>query len=170
MSVSKEEICLRKNKRKRVDIVNIRMTKMEIVKESSFLYEADGENRRVTTPENAFDLVKNMFKGLDREIFVAAYLNTKNEPTAISKISVGSLNNSIVHPREVLKIAIISNANSFIIYHNHPSGDYKNPSKEDIKITNRLKEAGEIVGINLIDHLLIYEDNFTSMKENNYIF
>lgn len=101
---------------------------------------------------------------------VAAYLNTKNEPIAVSKISIGSLNASIVHPREILKAAILSNAASFILFHNHPSGGCLNPSKEDITITKRIKEAGELIGIDLIDHLIVYEDRFISFKENSYVF
>lgn len=159
-----------RNQRKRVDIVTIRMSKLELVKESSFFYESGGERRKIISPRNAFDLVENMFKGLDREMVVAAYLNTKQEPLAISKISIGSLNSSIVHPREILKAAILSNAASFILYHNHPSGDYRTPSKEDISITKRIKEAGEVIGIQLLDHLIVYEDKFMSMKEHNYLF
>lgn len=158
-----------KNQRKRVNIVTIRINRMDLVKENSFLYESEGEKRRITNSRNAFDLVKDMFRGLDREVMIASYLNTKNEPMAVSKISIGSLNTSIVHPREILKIAILSNAASFIIYHNHPSGDYLTPSREDISITKRIKEAGKIVGINLLDHLIIYEDKFMSMNENGYI-
>jgi DNA repair protein RadC len=157
-----------KNQRKRVDVVTVRIERMEMVKESSFLYESDGERRKVSSPKQAFDLVKNMFKGLDREMMVAAYLNTKNEPLAVSKISVGSLSTSIVHPREILKAAILSNAAGFILYHNHPSSNL-DCSKEDMNVTKRVKEAGEIIGINLIDHLIIYEDRFMSMKENHYI-
>lgn len=159
-----------KNQCKRVDVVTIRVQRMELVKESSFLYQSLGEKRKVTSPKNAFDLVKDMYKGLDREMMIAAYLNTKNEPLAVSKISIGSLDSSIVHPREILKAAILSNANSFIIYHNHPSGDCYTASKEDLEITKRLKKAGELIGIKLIDHLIVYEDRYMSMKENNYIF
>lgn len=155
--------------RKRVEIVTIKISNMKMVKESSFLYESDGERRKVKSPKQAFDLVKHMFKGLDREMMVATYLNTKNEPLAVSTISIGSLNGSIVHPREIFKVAILSNAANFIIYHNHPSGDYAHPSKEDIIVTRRLKEVGEIIGINLNDHLIIYEDSYMSMKKNNYM-
>ena len=159
---------MRKNQRKRVDIVTIKMSKMELVKEGSFLYESDGEKRKINSPRNAFDLVKEMFKGLDREMMVAAYLNTKNEPISVSKISIGSLNSSVVHPREILKAAILSNAASFIIYHNHPSGN-TSPSKEDIEVTKRIKEASKVIGIDLIDHLIVYEDKFMSFKESGIV-
>ncbi|SHJ92794.1 JAB domain-containing protein [Paramaledivibacter caminithermalis] len=159
-----------KNQRKRVDVVTVRLEKMELVKESSFLYESDGERRIVSTPRQAFDLVKDMFKGADREIMIAAYLNTKNEPLAISKISIGSLNSAVIHPREIFKAAILANSASFILYHNHPSGNV-NPSKEDIEITKRIKKAGEIIGIDLVDHLVVYseDNNYLSMRENQYI-
>lgn len=158
-----------KNQRKRVDIVTVKIERMELVKESSFLYESGGERRTVTTPQQAFDLVKDMFKGADREMMIVAYLNTKNQPVAVSKVSVGSLNSSIAHPREILKAGVLNNSASFIIFHNHPSGNYKTPSKEDISITKRVKEAGDIVGIKLLDHLIVYEDKFMSMKENHYV-
>ena len=82
-------------------------------------------------------------------------MNTKNEPTNITVVSVGSLNKAIVHPREVFKTAILSNAASIMAFHNHPSGD-PNPSKEDINITLRLKECGKIMGIELLDHIIIF--------------
>ena len=156
---------MKKTSRKRVDIVSIRLKEMELVREKSILYSSlsDYSTRAITSPEDAYSLVENIFEGQDRELFVAAYLNTKNEPTAISIISIGSLNSSIVHPREIYKPAILANANSCIVYHNHPSGNPL-PSQEDINITKRLKEASEIIGIKLLDHLIIGDWN-VSMKE-----
>ena len=98
-------------------------------------------------------MIKEKIEGLDREQFIIACLNTKNEPTGISVVAVGSLNKAIVHPREVFKTAILSNAASIIAFHNHPSGDP--PSQQDIQLTNRLYEAGELLGIKLLDHPII---------------
>ena len=121
---------------KRVDIVSIKM-----VKEKSIKYE----KRKITSPSDAEILCRNFLDDSDREKLIAISLDTKNQPTNINVVSIGSLNSSIVHPREVFKLAILSNANSIIISHNHPSGD-PTQSREDINITKRLKECGELIG------------------------
>lgn len=81
---------------------------------------------------------------------------------------IGSLNSSIVHPREVLKSALLSNSASIIVAHNHPS-DVTDPSPEDIEVTKRLIDAGKIVGVDLLDHLIICTDSFKSLKESGYL-
>ena len=133
------------NVAKRINIVSIKM-----VKESSFLYQT----RTISSPKDAYEMIKEQLEGLDREQFIIACLNTKNEPTNISVVSVGTLNKAIVHPREVFKTAILSNAASIMAFHNHPSGE-TTPSQQDIQLTNRLYEAGELLGIKLLDHLII---------------
>ena len=102
------------NVAKRINIVSIKM-----VKESSFLYRT----RQILSPNDAYEMIKEQLEGLDREQFIIACLNTKNEPTNITVVSVGSLNKAIVHPREVFKTAILSNAASIMAFHNHPSGE-----------------------------------------------
>lgn len=147
------------NVAKRINIVSIKM-----VKESSFLYQT----RTISSPKDAYEMIKEQLEGLDREQFIIACLNTKNEPTNISVVSVGSLNKAIVHPREVFKTAILSNASSIMAFHNHPSGD-TTPSDQDIQLTNRLYEAGELLGIKVLDHLIIGDGSFTSLKEKGYL-
>ena len=147
------------NVAKRINIVSIKM-----VKESSFLYQT----RQILSPNDAYEMIKEKLEGLDREQFIIACLNTKNEPTNISVVSVGSLNKAIVHPREVFKTAILSNAASIMAFHNHPSGE-TTPSQQDIQLTNRLYEAGELLGIKLLDHLIIGDNSFTSLKEKGYL-
>ena len=147
------------NVAKRINIVSIKM-----VKESSFLYQT----RQILSPNDAYEMIKEQLEGLDREQFIIAYLNTKNEPTNISVVSVGSLNKAIVHPREVFKTAILSNAASIMAFHNHPSGE-TTPSQQDIQLTHRLYEAGELLGIKLLDHLIIGDGTFTSLKEKGYL-
>ena len=147
------------NVTKRINIVSIKM-----VKESSFLYQT----RQILSPNDAYEMIKEQLEGLDREQFIIACLNTKNEPTNISVVSVGSLNKAIVHPREVFKTAILSNAASVMAFHNHPSGE-TTPSQQDIQLTNRLYEAGELLGIKLLDHLIIGDGTFTSLKEKGYL-
>ena len=147
------------NVAKRINIVSIKM-----VKESSFLYQT----RTISSPKDAYEMIKEQLEGLDREQFIIACLNTKNEPTNISVVSVGTLNKAIVHPREVFKTAILSNAASIMAFHNHPSGE-TTPSQQDIQLTNRLYEAGELLGIKLLDHLIIGDGAFTSLKEKGYL-
>jgi DNA repair protein RadC len=89
-----------------------------------------------------------------RELFGVVYLSTKNEPLAHEVISVGSLNASVVHPREIFRRAIVESAASLIIVHNHPSGDLE-PSTEDKELTDRLVEAGKLLGIQVLDHLIV---------------
>ena len=147
------------NVAKRINIVSIKM-----IKESSFLYQT----RTISSPKDAYEMIKEQLEGLDREQFIIACLNTKNEPTNITVVSVGSLNKAIVHPREVFKTAILSNAASIMAFHNHPSGE-TTPSQQDIQLTNRLYEAGELLGIKLLDHLIIGDGTFTSLKEKGYL-
>ena len=147
------------NVAKRINIASIKM-----VKESSFQYLA----RQILSPSDAYEMIKEQLEGLDREQFIIACLNTKNEPTNITVVSVGSINKAIVHPREVFKTAILSNAASIMAFHNHPSGDTI-PSDQDIQLTHRLVEAGELLGIKLLDHLIIGDRSFTSLKEKGYL-
>ena len=147
------------NVAKRINIVSIKM-----VKESSFLYQT----RTISSPKDAYEMIKEQLEGLDREQFIIACLNTKNEPTNISVVSVGTLNKAIVHPREVFKTAILSNAAGIMAFHNHPSGE-TTPSQQDIQLTNRLYEAGELLSIKLLDHLIIGDGTVTSFKEKGYL-
>ena len=117
------------NVTKRINIVSIKL-----VKESSFLYQT----LTISSPKDAYEMIKDQLQDLDREQFIIACLNTKNEPTNISVVSVGTLNKAIVHPREVFKTAILSNAASIMAFHNHPSGE-TTPSQQDIQLINRSK-------------------------------
>ena len=147
------------NVAKRINIVSIKL-----VKETSILYQT----RKISSPYDAYEMIKDQLEDLDREQFVIACLNTKNEPTNISVVLVGSLNRAIVHPREVYKTAILSNAAAVMAFHNHPSGD-TTPSEQDIQLTHRLVEAGELLGIKFLDHLVIGDGSFISLKEQGYM-
>jgi DNA repair protein RadC len=144
---------------KRVDIVRI-----QIIKESSVLYK----DRKVSSPSDTYNLIKGFLERSDREQLIVCSLDTKNQPTNINVVSIGTLDSSLVHPRELFKPAILSNAASIIVAHNHPSGDPQ-PSSEDINITNRLKECGKILGIDLIDHIIIGDERFVSLKEKGIL-
>ncbi|WP_337250844.1 JAB domain-containing protein [Clostridium intestinale] len=146
--------------RKRIDIVSIKM-----IRESSMLYGI----RRINQPNDAVGIARRFLDDADREQLLVCSIDVKNQPTSIAVVSIGSINSSIVHPREVFKTAILSNAASIIVFHNHPSGD-TTPSKEDINVTNRLKEAGKILGIEVLDHIIIGKNgNFHSIRESGVI-
>ncbi|KKB35096.1 RadC family protein [Bacillus thermotolerans] len=122
----------------------------------------------IRSPEDGANYVMEEMRFLTQEHFVALYLNTKNQVLHKQTIFIGSLNASIVHPREVFKEALRRSAASLICIHNHPSGDPR-PSQEDIEVTKRLAECGKILGIELLDHLIIGEKKYVSLKEKGYL-
>jgi DNA repair protein RadC len=105
---------------------------------------------------------------LDKEYFKVVMLNVKNRVISVENISIGSLNSSIVHPREVFKPAIKRSSAAVILVHNHPSGD-TTPSREDIEITRRLVEAGKILGIEVLDHIIFGNSDYLSFKEKGLL-
>ncbi|SDD24183.1 DNA repair protein RadC [Paenibacillus sp. UNCCL117] len=118
----------------------------------------------IRSPQDAAALLMEDMRYLQKEHFVCLFLNTKNHVIGQETLSMGSLNASIVHPREVFRAAIKRSSASIVCAHNHPSGD-PTPSPEDIQLTQRLVEAGEIVGIEVLDHLIIGDRRFVSLKE-----
>jgi len=117
----------------------------------------------VKTPEDVTGLVQSRLKDKKKEFFLAVLLDTRNQLIKVAEISIGSLDSSVVHPREVFKEAISASAASVIFVHNHPSGDTE-ASEDDIKLTKRLAEAGEIVGIDVLDHIIIGGKSHASLK------
>jgi len=106
---------------------------------------------------------------LDREVFGILLVDTRNRVTAMHIVSIGSLNGSLVHPREVFKAAILGSAAGIILLHNHPSGD-PNPSREDTELTRRLVEAGRLLGIEVLDHLVLGDEGrYFSFKERGLL-
>ncbi|HET7579549.1 MAG TPA: DNA repair protein RadC [Bacillales bacterium] len=126
------------------------------------------ERTAIHSPETGAELVMDEMRFLSQEHFVCLYLNTKNEVLHRQTVFIGSLNASIVHPREVFKEAFRRSAASVICFHNHPSGD-PNPSREDIAITERLVECGKMLGIEVLDHIVIGDRKFISLKEKGYV-
>lgn len=118
-------------------------------------------------PEDAYRHLGPQMAGLTREHFRGLYLDVKGKMVADEVISIGTLTTALVHPREVFGPAIKLHCHSLLIAHNHPSGD-PNPSPEDIHITRELAEAGRLLGIELLDHIIIGRDTYISMKERNY--
>lgn len=122
-------------------------TIFEIIRIEQIIREADeGVNYIIRSPEDGAKIALRFIGRDDREVFFVMCLNTKNNVIAVHRCHVGSLNSSLVHPREVFKSAILNNASSVIVAHQHPSGDVT-PSMEDINVTRRLVEAGKLLGL-----------------------
>ncbi|MHB1405718.1 MAG: RadC family protein [Desulfitobacteriaceae bacterium] len=133
------------------------------------LVSSDPASRPViNSPQDVAHLVMEEMRHFDREHFRVVTLNTKNHVLGISPISVGSLNSSLVHPRECFKEAIRRNSNAIILLHNHPSGD-PTPSREDIEVTKRLADGGKILGIEVLDHVIIGDNRYISLKERGIV-
>jgi len=126
------------------------------------------ERNSIKSPEDVKNLVMEEMRYFDREHFRVLYMDRKGGLIVWEDISVGGLHSSIVHPREVFKTAVKRSAASIILIHNHPSGD-PTPSKEDIEVTRRLTEAGSIMGINVLDHIVIGEANYCSLKQQGLL-
>ena len=123
---------------------------------------------KISSPRDVSALLINEMANLNQEVFKLILLNTKNIVISTKDIFKGTLNSSVVHPREVFKEAVQRGSANIIVCHNHPSGD-PNPSKEDINITIRLKECGRIMGIELLDHIIIGNNKYVSLKEKGII-
>lgn len=124
--------------------------------------------QRINSPTDIVDFFQHELADESVEKFVIVNLSTSNAVIDWEAVSVGILNASLVHPREIFRCAMKSCASSIIAVHNHPSGN-PNPSKEDFMITRRLREAGSIVGINLMDHIIVAGGSYYSFKENNHL-
>jgi DNA repair protein RadC len=135
----------------------------------SMVREGDlsAERKRISSPQDVFNVVQGFLEDADREYFMILTLNTKNHINGVNVVSVGSLNASLVHPREVFKAAILGNAAAIILVHNHPSLD-PSPSTEDLEITRRLVEAGKLLGIEVLDHVVI-GNSWVSLKERGVL-
>ena len=121
----------------------------------------------ITTPTETIPMLADI-KDEQREYFVCLYLNARNQVIHKEVVSIGSLSASIVHPREVFRVGVAKCAASVILAHNHPSGDVS-PSKDDIDLTHRLREAGLIMGIEVLDHIIIATADFVSLKETGIV-
>lgn len=142
----------------------------EIVKIKQVIQEVhELDKYKIYSPKDASYIATQMIGDDDREVFLVMVLNTKNQVVAVHRAHVGSLNSSIVTPREVFKAAILNNAASIIVSHQHPSGD-PTPSNEDIEVTKRLMDAGRILGIDVLDHLIVTPTGkYYSLKEKGHM-
>ena len=142
-------------------MVKIENVRIKLVRESAGLYC----NNYISSPEDAAEIAAKHFEDMasDREVFSVILLDVNNRVIGINVVSIGSLTASVVHPREVFKAAILANAANIILTHNHPSGDPA-PSKEDISITSRLVQAGRLLDIPVLDHIIIGDGTGRSMS------
>lgn len=129
------------------------------------------ENKKIIikNPKDVANLFMLDMGTLEKEYFKALYLDSKNQIIKQETLFIGSLNESIVHPRDIFKIALEENAASVVILHNHPSGD-PNPSEQDLEITKRIIEAGKIIGIEVLDHIIIGENKYISLKQKGIFY
>ncbi len=126
------------------------------------------EKIKISSPNDAAVVMMEEMRYYKKEYFKIILLDTKNNIKKVSEISVGSLNSSIVHPREVFSEAVVNSASSIILVHNHPSGESE-PSHEDISLTKRLDECGKLLGIKVLDHIIIGDGVFYSFKEEGLL-
>ena len=124
-----------------------------------------GYKNKISDAKDVYNLLKDELGCKKKEYFICLYLNTQNKIIKKEVISIGTLNSSLIHPREVFKTAIKESANSVILVHNHPSGDH-NPSNEDLIITRKIVESGKILSIEVYDHLIIGKEKYYSFREN----
>ena len=149
-----------KNEFKAAQIVTL----FELFRRTNKLKKGGFNAAYVNSPKDIFNRFVDRFSPLKKEVFWIVLLDTKNKIIGEKEIFVGSLNSSLVHPREIFNWAIRESANAIIAVHNHPSGD-STPSEEDNEVTLALKEAGQTVGIKLLDHIIIGTEKYYSFKE-----
>lgn len=131
------------------------------------LYRGEGEALLIRGPEDIYAATRDLHAAR-KEHFVSFYLNARNQVAARETVSIGSLNASIVHPREVYEPAVRHSAASLILVHNHPSGE-TDPSDDDLALTRRLVQVGELLGISVVDHVIVGKRGFTSFKQQGYL-
>ncbi len=141
--------------------MRINVVRLEAVKDRSIEYG----KKRIKGPEDLAELGFKLLGRADREMTLTVCLSANHNINALHVVSIGSLTASVVHPREVYKLAILSNAVAIALMHNHPSGNLK-PSKEDIEITARLIEAGKLLGIKMLDHVVVGDSEFYSFADH----
>jgi len=150
------------------DMLASRLTATRELASRLATHESGSPRLYLSGPEDVADMFMREMSTLDREHFRAVLLNTKNRILGVRTISIGSLNASIVHAREVFKAAVAESAQAIVLVHNHPSG-LPEPSSEDIAVTERLAEAGRILGIEILDHIVLGSQGFVSLKEAGHL-
>ena len=139
----------------RLEVVNVRL-----VKEPSILSE-----KPIASPNDAVDLIANLISEFDREVVCVLNLTADGTPISMNIVSIGTLTTALVSPREVMKGTILANASAFIMLHCHPSGNTR-PSREDAIITQRMREAGELLDIAMVDHIIVADNDWVSLTQS----
>ncbi len=137
----------------------IPLVRMTMVKEKEIPYET----KQINSPEKVAELARRILEGADREYLLVISVDARSRPLALEIISIGTVNSAMAEPREIFKHAILNNAAGIILVHNHPSGDCK-PSAADRQLTERIEKSGEILGIEVYDHVII-GDGYYSFEE-----
>jgi len=137
------------------------LLRVQLVREGSLT----AETKNITDPKDAVEIFNTLYPDLDRECLVVLLLDMKNNVRGVNTVSIGDLSSAITHPREIFKPAILANAASIFMLHNHPSGD-PTPSADDMDVSCRINDAGELLGIELLDHVVVgAEGGYVSLKE-----
>jgi DNA repair protein RadC len=129
---------------------------------------AEEPKKKISSPKDVYSLMYPRMREQKKEKFIMLYLDTKNQVLKEEVVSIGSLNSSIVHPREVFKSALMESSASVIMIHNHPSGD-PSPSKEDVMVTQKMVEGGKLLGIEVLDHIIIGDGRYISLKDEGFV-
>ena len=138
--------------------------KLKQVRDGRAKFECDN----ISNPRSVYDAFKKLYQGADREILSVVCLDSQNKPTAFQVVTVGSLNTTRTRPADIFKIALLSNALGCILMHNHPSGCL-DPSTEDVEFTKAVTRAGELLGIEVYDHVIITDEGYTSLRERGLL-
>ena len=138
---------------------------VELSKRYNKLVKGGYNKKPINSAKDIYNMFVDEMRNYKKEVLKVVLLDTKNVPISIKEVSVGTLNSSLIHPREVFKDAIKESANSIILVHNHPSGNCE-PSSEDIEMTKLLVQAGEHLGVKVLDHVIIGKKKYWSWKEN----
>jgi DNA repair protein RadC len=141
----------------------LRVQMVTIVREGSSPFAL----RQMQNSANVYAAFRSICERADRESFWSVLLDTKHKIVGVEEVGRGSLSSTIVHPRETFKSAVVVNAAAIVVLHNHPSGD-PTPSPEDLSLTRRLREVGELIGIRVLDHIIIGRGRYVSLVDDGY--
>lgn len=141
------------------------LVRMQMIKERFLPF---GEES-ICTPQKVIKMVGRLLEGADKEYTIVISVDSRNKPVAVEVVSIGTLNAALIEGREIFKHAILSNSAGIILLHNHPSGNAE-PSREDILVTRKMKQAGDLLGISLLDHIIVGDaEQYVSMAEEKSI-
>ena len=146
-----------------VEIIRIKQEVLEVQEKYEFLKDV-----QINSPATLINAISKIIGDEDREVLLVLALNTKNKIIAVHRCHVGSINSSVAHPREIFKTAILNNATSIVMAHNHPSGSLE-ISEPDKSVTTRIVEAGIILGIELLDSIIVNHEGGISLKQKGYM-